>query len=54
MSFSWLLDKRSGLESRQRHDICVFARTSRPALGPTQPRVQRVPGGKARGSEADY
>lgn len=54
MSFSWLLEERSGFESRQRHDICVVAKTSRPALGLTLPRVQLVSGGKARGSEADY
>jgi hypothetical protein len=32
----------------------IFSTSSRPAFGPTQPRVQWVPGVKRSGREADY
>jgi hypothetical protein len=42
---------RPGLEFRQGREIFLFSKTSRPALGPTQPPIQRVlglfPGRKA-------
>jgi hypothetical protein len=49
---------RSGFDSRQRLWIFLFASVSRPALGPTQPPIQWVPGplslgAKWPGCEAD-
>jgi len=34
--------------------LFLFATASRPALGPTQPPIQWVPGVKRPGREADY
>jgi hypothetical protein len=44
---------RSGFDSRQGQGFFLFA-TSRPALGPTQPPIQGVPGSKRPESEADH
>jgi hypothetical protein len=49
---------RPGLDSRQRQEIFLFL-VSRPALGPTQPPIQRVSGAfspevKRPGCEADH
>jgi hypothetical protein len=46
-------------ESRQELGIFLFTTVSRPALGPTQPPIQWVPGAlslgvKRRGCEADH
>jgi len=38
-----------GLESRQRQKILLFSQTFRPAMGPTQPPIQRAPGFFPRG-----
>jgi hypothetical protein len=35
---------RPGFDSRQGQEIFLFATVSRPALGPTQPPIQSVPG----------
>jgi hypothetical protein len=48
-----------GFESRRRLGIFLFTTASRPALGPTQPPIQRVPGAlslgvKRPGREADH
>jgi hypothetical protein len=42
----WLRTGRSGFDPRQRQRIFPLAPASRPALGPTQPPIQRVPGVK--------
>jgi hypothetical protein len=44
-----LLAGWSGFESRQRPGIFFFTTASRPALGPTQPPVQLVPGALSLG-----
>jgi len=36
--------RRSGFDSRQRQGVSLFVPTSRPALMPTQPPIQWVPG----------
>jgi hypothetical protein len=41
-------------ESRQRQEIFIFPKMSRPPLGPTQPRIQLLPGLKRPGREVDY
>jgi hypothetical protein len=51
--------ERSGFDSRQGEEIFLFSTASRPALGPTQPPIQWVPGGlsvgvKRLGREADH
>jgi hypothetical protein len=43
MTTGWMIG-RSGFDSRQGQRIFPVASVSRPALGPTQPPVQRVPG----------
>jgi hypothetical protein len=40
----WLRAGRSGFDSRQGQRIFLLASASRPALGPTQPPIQWVPG----------
>jgi len=55
---SYGLDFR-GFESRQGLGIFLFTTASRPALGPTQPPIQWVPGAlslglKLPGREADH
>jgi hypothetical protein len=34
----------SGFDARQRQEICVYSKESRPAVEPTQARIQLVPG----------
>jgi len=41
-------------ESRQRQEIFIFPKMSRPPLGPTQPLIQWLPGLKRPGREVDY
>jgi hypothetical protein len=50
--------EESGSDSRQEHEIILFSTAFRPALGPTQAPIRRVPGAlfpviKWTGSEAD-
>jgi hypothetical protein len=42
-----------GFGSWQGQRYCLFTTASRPALGPTQPPIQWVPGVKRPGLEAD-
>jgi hypothetical protein len=56
---TWLRAGRSGFESQQGLKIFLFATSSRPALGPTQPPIQGVPGAlsmgvRRLGREADH
>jgi hypothetical protein len=45
---------RSGFDSREEQNIFFYYFTApRPALGPTQPPIQWVPGVKRQGREAD-
>jgi hypothetical protein len=39
----------SGFDSRQGNEIFVYSTASRPALGPTQPPIQWVPGNRLVG-----
>jgi hypothetical protein len=50
--YSYGLDGRGSSPSRGK--IFLFSTTSRPALGPTQPPIQWVPGVKLQGREADH
>jgi len=43
-----------GFESRLELGIFLFTTASRPALGPTQPPIQWVPGVNRSGCEADH
>jgi hypothetical protein len=51
-SSSWLQTGLPGFDPRQRQKIFPLACVSRPALGPTQPPIQGVPGGPSPGSKA--
>jgi hypothetical protein len=56
---SWLRAGRSGFDLRQRQRIFLLAAASRPALGPSQPPVQWIPGVlspgvKRPGRDADH
>jgi hypothetical protein len=55
----WQQAGRSGFDSQQDLGIILFSNASRPALGPTQPSIQWVPGPvssgvKRPGLDADY
>jgi len=39
----------TGFESRRRHEIYLFSKTTRPPLGPTQPPIQWLPGALSLG-----
>jgi hypothetical protein len=45
---------RPGFDSRQGQQIVLFSTASSPSLGPTQPPIQWVPGGKRPVREADH
>jgi hypothetical protein len=47
----WLRAGRSGFDPRQEQRIFLLAPASRPALGPTQPPIQWVPGGPFPGGK---
>jgi hypothetical protein len=44
---TWLQAGRQGFDYRQGHRLFLFVTASRPALGPTQPHIQWMPGALA-------